>query len=69
MKSEFNYYIDRIRFAMRHDFANREELLRMISRVAFMDSYLTGREYTSILEALNNAHIKSMEMNYNEGWN
>ena len=33
------YYLDRIRFAMTHNFQNREELLSMISRVAFVDSF------------------------------
>ena len=64
----FDWYLDRIRFAMTHNFQQREELLCMIGRVAFIDSFLTEQEYNDILVKLNKAHTKSLEMNYNETW-
>ena len=63
------YYLDRIRFAMEHNFQNREELLSMISRVAFVDSFLTTEEYRDIINKVQEAHKKSMEMNRNDVWN
>ena len=64
-----DFYLDRIRFAMKGNFRQREEMLQMICRTAFMDSMLTSDEFVAVLHSVDEAHKKSMEANFNEGWN
>ena len=63
------FYLGRIRFILEHhDFAQREQLLGMVLQAAMSDRALSVSELMVIINAVEEAHKKSMEDNYNEGW-
>lgn len=63
------FYLGRIRFIMEHhDFAQREQLLGMVLQAAMSDRALSVSELMYIINKVEEAHKKSMEDNYNEGW-
>lgn len=64
-----DFYLGRIKFAMGGSFTQREEILRMVARTAFRDYSLTNADYVVILDNVQEAHKKSMEMMRNEVWN
>ena len=64
-----DFYLGRIRFILdRHDFAQREQLLGMVLSAAMADRSLTVSEMLYVLSQVEEAHQKSLEVNYNEGW-
>lgn len=64
-----DFYIGRIRFIMdQHDFAQREQMLGMVLSAAMADRALTVSEMLYVLSQVEEAHQKSLEVNYNEGW-
>ena len=63
------FYLGRIRFILdHHDFAQREQLLGMVLQAAMSDRALSVSELMFIINRVEEAHKKSMEDNYNEGW-
>ena len=64
-----DFYLGRIRFILdQHDFAQREQLLGMVLSAAMADRALTVSDMLFILSQVEEAHQKSMEVNYNEMW-
>lgn len=63
------FYLGRIRFILEHhDFSQREQLLGMVLQAAMSDRALSVSELMFIINKVEEAHKKSMEDNYNEGW-
>lgn len=63
------FYLGRIRFIIEHhDFAQREQMLGMVLQAAMSDRALSVSELMFIINRVEEAHKKSMEDNYNEGW-
>lgn len=63
------FYESRLRFILEHhNFAQREQLLGMVMSAAMGDRTLTVSELMSVLSMIEEAHHKSLEVNYNEGW-
>ena len=65
----FLFYKGRIESAPYYGFTQGHEILNMVQRTAFYDSFLTNGEFNSIINLCEKAHIKMMEDNYNAGWN
>lgn len=65
----YEFYLDRLHACPSYGFQQGHEILCMITRCAFWDSTLTLDEFNSIIKLADEAHIKMMEDNYNEGWN
>ena len=68
MSDIYNFYRGRIESAPAYGFTAGHDLLRVILRTAFNDSFLTLDEFNSIMNLCQQAHIKMMEENYNAGW-
>lgn len=64
----FSFYKDRINACPYYGFKSGHEILVVIIRTAFWDSYLTQEEFETIMFLCENAHKQMMEDNYNEGW-
>ena len=63
------FYLGRLRFIMEHhDFQQREQLLGIVLQAAMSDRALSVSELMYIINKVEEAHQKSMEANYNEGW-
>ena len=63
------FYEGRIRFALEeHSFQEREQLLGMILSAAMGDRSLSVSDLLSVVNQVELAHQKSLEVNYNEGW-
>ena len=65
----FEFYKDRISKVHNYGFRAGHEILMVILRTAFWDSFLTEQEYLRIINLCEQAHIKMMEDNFNAGWN
>lgn len=65
----YNFYKGRIESAPQYGFVAGHDIIRIVCRCAFNDSYLTLQEFDSIINLCEQAHIKMMEDNYNAGWN
>lgn len=64
-----DFYLGRIQFILEHhDFAQREQLLGMVLQAAMSDRALSVSELMFIINRVEEAHKKSIEDNYNEGW-
>ena len=64
-----DFYLGRIRFILdQHDFQQREQLLGMVLSAAMADRSLTVSDMLFILSQVEEAHQKSLEVNYNEMW-
>ena len=64
----FEFYCSRIDSAPKYGFKAGHELINIIMRTAYWDSFLTMAEYKTIINLCEEAHIKMMEDNYNAGW-
>ena len=63
------FYLGRIRFILdQHDFQQRDQLLGMVLSAAMADRALTVSDMLFILSQVEEAHQKSLEVNYNEMW-
>ena len=63
------FYQGRIRFALKeHSFQEREQLLGMILSAAMGDRSLNVSDLLSVVNQVELAHQKSLEVNFNEGW-
>lgn len=63
------FYLGRIRFILEHhDFVQREQMLGMVLQAAMSDRALSVSELMYIINKVEEAHQKSMEVNYNEQW-
>lgn len=65
----YEFYKGRLESAPLYGFTSGHEILAVIMRTAFWDSFLTEQEYNSIINLCEKAHIKMMEDYYNAGWN
>ena len=64
-----DFYLGWIRFIMeQHSFEQREQLLGMVLQSAMSDRALTVSELMYIINKVEEAHQKSMEVNYNKQW-
>lgn len=64
-----DFYLGRIRFILEHhDVAQREQMLGMVLQSAMSDRALSVSELMYIINKVEEAHQKSMEVNYNEQW-
>lgn len=63
------FYIDRLTSCPDYGFVAGHEILQTVTRCAFHDSELTLKEFNTIINLAERAHIKMMEDNYNAGWN
>lgn len=64
-----DFYQGRIRFALEeHSFQEREQLLGMILSAAMGDRSLSVSDLLSVVNQVELAHQKSLEVNYNENW-
>lgn len=63
------FYLGRIRFIMeQHSFQQREQLLGMVLQSAMSDKALAVSELMYVVNKVEEAHQKSLEINYNETW-
>lgn len=63
------FYAGRIRFILeQHTFIQREQLLGMVLSAALGDRSLTASDLLAVMGQIEIAHQKSLEVNYNEGW-
>ena len=63
------FYEGRIYFILAtHDFATREQMLGMVLNAAMSDRSLSISDLLSVIGQLEEAHKKSLEANYNDGW-
>ena len=71
MKTEnlFEFYRGRIESCPNYGFKSGGEILAVIQRTAFWDSFLTEQEYHNIIILCDLARKKLLEDNYNAGWN
>lgn len=65
----FKFYQDRINSTRNYGLKAGDEILLLIRRCAFNDSFLTTSEFDIIINLCNDMHNKLMEDNYNAGWN
>jgi len=65
----YQFYRSRIESAPNYGFRSGHEILKVVCRTAYHDSWLTTDEFSSIINLCEQAHIKMMEDNYNAGWN
>ena len=68
MTELFKFYRDRVIACPKYGFIAGHEILALIEKTAFWDSYLTTEEYNNIMILCQMAHIKMLEDNYNAGW-
>lgn len=67
--SNKGFYEGRIQFILeQHDFAQREQLLGMVLSAAMSDRNLSLSDLLSVISQLEEAHNKSLEANFNDGW-
>lgn len=65
--SNKTFYDFRIKFILeRHNFVLREEMLGMVLSAAMGDRNLSVSDMLYVISKVEEAHQKSMEMNYNE---
>ena len=63
------FYEGRIDFILaNHDFSTREQMLGMVLNAAMSDRSLSISDLLSVIGQLEEAHKKSLEANYNDGW-
>ena len=64
-----DFYLGRIRFIMEHhNFVQREQMLGMVLQSAMGDKALSVSELMVIMNKVEESHLKSLEVNYNEQW-
>ena len=63
------FYQGRIRFILeQHSFEQREQLLGCVLSAAMGDRSLSVSDLLSVISQVEDAHKKSLEVNYNEMW-
>lgn len=63
------FYEGRIRFILdQHNFEQREQLLGCVLSAAMGDRSLSLSDLLAVISQVESAHQKSLEENYNEGW-
>ena len=64
------FYEGRIEFILaNHDFSTREQMLGMVLNAAMSDRSLSVSDLLSVISQIEEAHNKSLEANFNDGWN
>ena len=62
-------YDGRIDFILNnHDFSTREQMLGMLLNAAMSDRNLSVSDLLSVISQIEEAHNKSLEANFNDGW-
>ena len=69
MTDLFKFYMGRIESCSNYGFKSGSDILVVIERTAFWDSFLTEQEYHNIIILCDRARKKLLEDNYNAGWN
>jgi len=64
----FDFYKGRIESALNYGLKSGDEILHVILRCAFWDSFLTDDEYSIIINLCDLAHRKILENNWKETW-
>ena len=64
----FTFYKGRIESAPNYGFTSGHDILALIIRCAFWDSFLTDDEYDTIINLCQKAHTKMLENNWKETW-
>ena len=64
----FTFYKGRIESAPNYGLKSGDEILHVIMRCAFWDSFLTNDEYMTIINLCQLAHQKILENNWKETW-
>lgn len=64
----FDFYKGRIDSAPNYGLKSGDEILHVILRCAFWDSFLTNEEYMTIINLCQLAHQKILENNWKESW-
>ena len=67
-KAVFDFYKGRIESCPSYGFISGSEMLEVIERTVFWDSFLTEQEYHNIIILCDKARKKLLEDNYNAGW-
>lgn len=62
------FYLDRLEVCTKYGFTAGHDIIAAVIHVATFDSMLTSDEFSVILDKAHEAHIKLMEVNYNEQW-
>lgn len=63
------FYDGRIDFILNnHDFSTREQMLGMLLNAAMSDRSLSVSDLLSVISQIEEAHNKSLEANFNDGW-
>ena len=63
------FYDGRIYFILNnHDFSTREQMLGMLLNAAMSDRNLSVSDLLSVISQIEEAHNKSLEANFNDGW-
>lgn len=63
------FYEGRIRFILdQHSFEQREQLLGCVLSAAMGDRSLSLSDLLAVISQVETAHQKSLEANFNEGW-
>lgn len=65
----YDFYRDRLMSAPNYGLKGGHQIIATVCRCAFHDSLLTNEEFSNIIKLCEDAHIKVLEANYNEGWN
>ena len=64
-----DFYIGRIQFIMdHHNFEQREQLLGMVLSAVMGDRSMSVSDCLAVISQVEAAHQKSLEVNFNEGW-
>lgn len=63
-----DFYLSRINAAPRYGLKAGHELLHLILRCAMSDDMLTREDFSSIIKSAEEAHIKILEEDFNEGF-
>lgn len=64
-----DFYLGRIQFIMdQHNFVQREQLLGMVLSAVMGDRSMPVSDCLAVISQVETAHQKSLEVNYNEGW-
>lgn len=63
------FYEGRIRFILdQHSFEQREQMLGCVLSAAMGDRSLSISDLLAVISQVETAHQKSLEVNFNEGW-
>lgn len=62
------FYLNRLEVCTNYGFTAGHDLIATVIHAATFDNMLTKHDFSVILDKAQEAHIKLMEVNYNEQW-